>query len=153
MGPAEPDDCDPDFSALDAWIASKPAGFNPQFLARLSGLQSSFNSLSPKDIFRDWIRRGILGMTVDDMKAWSDTRNPSAHGKLSTILDSQPKLQIRVSQHARVQSVLNRIILKLIGYTGEYIDYSKPGHFPAVFPSEPVPPGDVTTPPPAPSAT
>jgi len=146
MGPAEPDDCDADLAALGAWIATKPAGFSPQFLARLVGMRPTFSSLSPKDIFRDWIRRGVLGVTVDDMKAWSETRNPSAHGKLSTTVDSQPKLQDRVTRHARVQSVLNRIILKLIGYTGEYIDYSRPGHFPAVFPSEPVPPSEGVTP-------
>ena len=94
-----------------------------------------FTSLGPKDIFRDWIVRGVLAVTKEDMDAWSETRNPAAHGKLSTKAESQPKLQARVTRHAQVQSILNRVILKLIGYTGEYIDYSKPGYPPAMFPS------------------
>lgn len=137
MGPAKPESCDADFAALENWIVGKPEGFTEQFLKRLSGLKGMFTNLSPKDIFRDWIARGVLCVTKEDMDAWNDLRNTSVHGNLSTTMDSKPKLQESVSRNARVQSVLNRIILKLIGYEGEYIDYSKPGYSPAAFPSEP----------------
>jgi hypothetical protein len=145
IGPAKRESCDADIAALEKWIAGKPEGFTEQFLKRLGGLKGMLTELGPKDIFRDWIARGVLGVTKEDMDAWSDTRNPSAHGKLSTTVGSQPKLQVRVSRDTRVQSVLNRIILKLIGYKGEYIDYSKPGYLPAAFPSEPRSPTEKVT--------
>ena len=134
LGPAQPDVDDTDIAAFEQWLKGTPAGFSPQFLKRLGGLKGMFTSLGPKDILRDWTARGVLGVTKEDMDAWSDIRNPSAHGRLTTKTESQPALQVRVTRHARVQSLLNRIILKLIGYTGEYIDYSQPGYPPAIFP-------------------
>ncbi len=137
MGPTKPDNCSADFAALEKWVEGQPSGFSTPFLMRLIGLKSMFSSLGAKDIFRDWIAREILAVTREDMDAWSSTRNPSAHGKLTTTAESQPKLQVQANRHARVQSILNRIILKMIGYTGEYVDYSRHGYPPAMFPSEP----------------
>ena len=120
-------------SARFGMAENRAAGFSPQFLNRLNGLTGMFSNLSANEIFRDWVSRGVLGVTREDFQAWSDTRHPSAHGRLAAA-GSQDELQTRVFRHARVQNLLNKILLQLMGYTGVYIDYAQPGDPPAEFP-------------------
>ncbi len=133
MGPTQPQIDPADLTAFRAWLATEPPGFSPQFLNRLNGLIGMFNNLSANDIFRDWISRGLVGVTMEDLQAWSEMRNPSVHGRLSDA-GSRDELQTRVVRHARVQNLLNKIILQLMGYTGMYIDYAQSGYLPAQFP-------------------
>ncbi len=132
-GPTQPQVDPADLAAFQAWMRTSPSGFSQQFLNRLNGLTGMFRNLSANEIFRDWISRGILGVTKEDFNAWSDTRNPSAHGRLTTA-GSQDELQTRILRHARIQNLLNKILLQLMGYTGVYIDYAQPGYPPAEFP-------------------
>jgi hypothetical protein len=132
LGPTQSELAQSDIAAFEEWLKSKPASFTPQFLNRLGGLTSMFKSLSANEILRDWVNRGVLGVTKEDAKAWSETRNPSAHGQLSRF-ESQEELQVLITRHARVQNLLNKIVLRLIGYSGIYIDYSQPGFPPATF--------------------
>jgi hypothetical protein len=133
LGPTQPQVDPADLAAFQAWLRTTPAGFSPPFLNRLGGLTGMFRNLSANEIFRAWVSRGILGVTRDDSQAWSDTRNPSAHGSLAAA-GSHDELQTRVSRHDRVQNLLNKILLQLMGYTGVYIDYAQPGYPPAEFP-------------------
>jgi hypothetical protein len=162
LGPSKPEVAQSDIARFQDWLKTNPAGFTPQFLNRLGGLTGMFKSLSANEILRDWVTRKLLGVTKDDAKAWGETRHPSAHGRLSGAA-SQNELQIRVTRHARVQNLLNRIILQLMGYTGPYIDYAQPGHPPAEFPAfvpqaeaavaQAPPPSPPNPPPPAPPAS
>ncbi len=143
LGPAQPEVAQSDIVAFQDWLKTKPAEFTPEFLNRLGGLTGMFKSLSANEILRDWTNRGVLGVTKDDAKAWGETRHPAAHGRLS-VAQSQDEVQVRVTRHARVQNLLNRIVLQLIGYSGVYMDYSQPGFPPATFPGERVQSGEST---------
>lgn len=134
MGPMQPQADPADLAAFQSWLNSSPAGFSEQFLNRLNGLGGMFGKLSANEIFRDWISRGVLGITQDDFEAWKAIRHPSAHGRL-TDAGSQDELQTRVFRHDRVQNLLNKIVLQLMKYTGAYIDYSQPNFPSAQFPA------------------
>lgn len=134
LGPAQPSVLATDVTAFKGWLKSKPPGITDQFLNRLGGLAGMFGNLGPKDIFKDWIARGVLGVTKDDMEAWSATRNPVAHGCVDAA-DSREELQGRVDRHALIQNLLNKVFLQLMGYSGTYIDYARAGWLPASFPS------------------
>ena len=152
LGPTQPQVNPADLSAFQAWLSTTPAGFSEQFLNRLSGLTAMFRNLSVNEIFRDWVSRGILGTTKEDSQAWSETRNPFAHGQLS-VAESQGELQTRVFRQTRIQNTLNRIFLQLMGYAGVYIDYAQPGFRPAKFPCvarQEVAPAEEVTPPTSP---
>ena len=133
MGPTQPQVDPADLAAFQEWRRTAPPGFSQQFLNRLNGSVGMFRNLSANEIFRDWMSRGVLGVTREDFQAWSDTRHPSAHGRLAAA-GSQDELQTRVFRHARVRNLLNKILLQLMGYTGVYIDYAQPGYPPAEFP-------------------
>jgi len=133
MGPTQPLIAQADLGAFRDWLKIPPAGFSQAFLNRLNGLTGMFSSLSGNEIFRNWMSRGVLGVTREDFQAWSEMRHPSAHGEFA-VAGSQDELQARVSRHDRVQNLLNKILLQLMGYTGVYIDYSQPGYTPAEFP-------------------
>jgi len=133
LGPTRPQVDQADLDAFQAWLRTMPVGFSPHFLNRLGGLTGMFSQLSANEIFRNWVSRGILGVTRDDLQAWSNTRNPSAHGHLANAA-SHDDLQVRLFRHHRVQNLLNKILLQLMGYTGVYIDYAQPGFPTAIFP-------------------
>ena len=133
LGPTQPQVDQADLTAFRNWLSTTPTGFSQRFLNRLSGLAGMFRNLSANEIFRDWVNRGILGVTRDDSQAWNDIRNPAAHARI-TLAPNQDELQSRVFSHHRLQNLQNKIILQLMGYTGVYIDYSQPGFPPATFP-------------------
>ncbi len=134
MGPTQPQVDPADLAAFQAWLGTTPAGFSQQFLNRLNGMTGMFRNLSVNEIFRDWVARGVLGVTREDSQAWSDTRNPFAHGRIAAA-GNQGDLQTRVFRHTRIQNLMNRIFLQFMGYTGAYIDYAQLGHPPAEFPA------------------
>ncbi|MCL5945589.1 MAG: hypothetical protein M1472_01895 [Planctomycetes bacterium] len=136
LGPDQPQILPSDLSAFSQWLEMKPDGFSEQFLIRLNGLKSIFGTLSVKEIFRHWCDHKILGVTQDDIDAWSDIRNPSAHGRVITS-NNQVELQTHVNHHARIQNLLNKILLQFMGYQGQYINYAQTGFPSAVFPCPP----------------
>lgn len=134
MGPTQPQVDPADLTAFQAWLSTRPAGFSQQFLNRLNGMTGMLRNLSVNEIFRDWVARGVLGVTREDSQAWSDTRNPFAHGRIAAA-ENHEDLQTRVFRHDRIQNLINKIFLQLMGYTGVYIDYARPGYLPAEFPA------------------
>lgn len=136
LGPTAVGGLDADLDGFGKWLKLKenPIGLSAAFVKRLGGIPGMFRHLGPKDILRDWIDRGVLGVTDDDYRAWNDTRQPLAHGRLPPRGEAQPELQSRIDKFARVQNLINKIVLRLIGYRGEYVDYSRRGYPPAPFP-------------------
>lgn len=123
---------------LIAWLDTKP---NPielpdDFVKRVKGMVDGMlnNKLSAKDIQRDWTSRDLLGNTKREFKAWNDTRHPLAHGTVPPASEAQKDLQVRVSHHASIVNLLNKMVLGLIGYEGDYVDHSQRGYPPAPFP-------------------
>src|SRR5687767_5056594 len=96
---------------------------------------SSMGGWRPVDTLRDWADRGILGITAEDIEAWSRTRNPAAHAGLVAPTKDRDETQVLLNRYHRVLNMLNRIVLQLIGYTGQYTDYSRPGWPDVEFPA------------------
>ena len=130
LGPTQPQADKTDIQAFKKWLETTPDGFSESFLKRLDGMSGNFSNLSPNEIFRNWEDRGMLGVTKQDRDAWSEIRNPSAHGGLSEAIDRE-ELQTRITRHIRLRNLINRVLLQLIGYRGKYIDYSQLG-YPAI---------------------
>ncbi len=136
---------DENIQKLIAWLETKP---NPikltdDFIARVTGMVNGMlnNKLSAKDIQRDWVGRSLFGGANEEFRAWSDTRQPLAHGSVGPASESQADLQVRIDRHSKILNLLNKMVLGLVGYTGEYIDYSQRGWPAAPFPAPLAPEG------------
>jgi hypothetical protein len=59
-------------------------------------------------------------------------RHPSAHGTLDLFGDSDSQKQASLENRNRVFNMLNKLVLKLVGYDGSYFDYAawKPAKVP-----------------------
>jgi hypothetical protein len=96
-------------------------------IARLRGFLRGLPSRRPVDILWEWQERGFLGISREDVEAWVETRNPAAHGLAVDPTQAPERLQVRVERFFRLQNLLNRIILKMMGYQGPYVNYSRAG--------------------------
>jgi hypothetical protein len=127
-------------SAFEAWLNSPPEGLTARLVARLRGFVGMLGQRRPIDVLREWQERGLLGVSKEDVEAWQNTRNPSAHGKLLGPAPNREALQTRMSRYYRMLNLINRILLHLVGYRGRYVDYAQEGwpevEFPAI-PQEP----------------
>jgi hypothetical protein len=120
LGIASPDrKCpDPGFTPSDRlmteqWLSDcGPAGgprfpeLSPRFIKRIEGFLNSLQHLRPVDILRDWERRGVLGVTNDDIVAWQRTRNAAAHARLAGPVEDRIELQDRLSRYHRVLNLI-----------------------------------------------
>jgi hypothetical protein len=133
---------------MNAWVASKRSrtggvymektAFQQRFAGRLSGFATAAEGL----VYGDRIVRranganamGVnerfevffeeLGLPIDKgERAVIRARNVPAHGRHF----SQPQ-QDQLWLGAGYRTLLNRAILKALGYAGQYVDYSAPGH-------------------------
>ncbi|HKW29868.1 MAG TPA: hypothetical protein VJT54_11060 [Verrucomicrobiae bacterium] len=68
-----------------------------------------------------WLK---INLTKDEMAAWSDLRNPLAHGRFDVDIESPTEIQDKLDQAARVANIVNKFVLAMIGYEGTYRDYS-----------------------------
>jgi hypothetical protein len=132
--PPDPGFTPQDVDAAAAWLRANEATLSPRFVARLRNLLGTLNHRRPIDVLQDWRRRGVLGVTAEDVTAWQDLRNSTAHARLIDVGGDRQRFQGRLDQLRRVINVLNRIVLMLVGYTGQYTDYAADG-----WPSVPFP--------------
>ncbi|HLJ92756.1 MAG TPA: hypothetical protein VKU02_06120 [Gemmataceae bacterium] len=114
-----------DRGAFERWLERNPDGLTARFIARLRGFFGMLGQKRPVDVLRDWQTRGLLSVTEEDIEAWENTRNPSAHAELIGPAADRTALQTRVSRFYRVMNLMNRIVLQLMGYRGVYVDYSQ----------------------------
>jgi hypothetical protein len=126
-----------DRMALHDWLKANEGKLSDRFFARLNGFLKTLDHRRPVDILRSWERRGVLGITRDDVDAWQETRNAATHGRLIFWPTDRDELQRRVTRLTRVYNVINRIVLQLMGYRGSYVDYSSPGWPEVDFPIAP----------------
>lgn len=109
-------------SALLALMAkSDLSKTNSDEFKRLSNIVTD---CSPR-VARDTIRLAgeLIGVkiTEDELSSWSNMRNPAAHGRNKTSLTPQEE---RDNLFHSV-SILHKLTLRLIGWTGDYIDYTQ----------------------------
>ena len=126
-----------DREKFENWIKSNPDGVSDRFANRLRGFLGMLGQRRPVDALRDWQEHGILSVAKEDVDAWQNTRNPSAHGKLVGPAPDRDQLQTRMSRYHRLQNLINRIVLHLVGFRGRYVDYAQPGWVETDFPIAP----------------
>jgi hypothetical protein len=88
------------------------------------------SAIKREDFFKDeesvrkagsWIK---VNLTEDEITAWRQLRNPLAHGRFDVDFNSPTEIQDKLNQAARVANIVNKFVLAIIGYQGEYRDYS-----------------------------
>lgn len=126
-----------DQTSFKRWLVNNPDGLTSRFVSRLSGFLGVIGKRRPVDVLQDWQKRGLLGVTDDDIRAWKGIRNPSTHGYLFGLSLNPADLQTRLSRYYRVVNLINRIVLQLIGYGGRYVDYAHAQWREVEFPAMP----------------
>lgn len=116
-----------DRQALLSWVANQTAHLTKRFLARVGGFIKGLGHRRPIDVLWSWQREGLLGISPEDIDAWEKSRHSAAHGALAGARSGREELQQRFDRFPRVQNLMNRIVLHLIGYRGFYVDYSQAG--------------------------
>jgi len=125
---------DAEINKLNMLLNASENQFSKDFRQRVIGfLDSSLPHERPKDIMIDWIKRGILGIEDKDFAAWSDLRNPTSHASLVNTFDKN-KLQKHIDARHLCINLINKLTLQAMEFVGDFIDYSKPGWPPIVFP-------------------
>jgi hypothetical protein len=109
-----------------------------EFVRRLEGFLPTMNNPRAKDILLDWHKRGVLGVSDKDAKAWGDIRNPAAHGRSSDKMPTPDELQENLHGLHRVANLVNKLVLQAMGYKGKFLDYSdwETRDFPLAGPSD-----------------
>lgn len=88
------------------------------------------SSIKKEEFFKDkesiwraakWLK---INLTQDEIAAWSDLRNPLAHGRFDVDIESPSEIQDKLNQAACVANIVNKFVLAIIGYEGVYRDYS-----------------------------
>jgi hypothetical protein len=98
--------------ALEKLLDDNRDKFGPTFIKRILGVVSGFDVRRPIDVLHDWKKRGLLGVTDEDIEAWKEARNSAAHARLiGPIADKE--LQTMLSQFFRELDLINRIVLPL----------------------------------------
>lgn len=123
--------------AVEGWLAGRPADVTDGFERRLRGFLGSMQDAGPADIMREWELRGYLGVTREDREAWQRTRHPGAHGHLIDPSEGPDEFQRRMDRYFRVVNTINKVVLQLMGYTGQYHNYGRRGWVAADFPAAP----------------
>ena len=100
-------------------MSAKAAGL-PHAEAMLNKMKSAFN-LSARDLF-DRFFDGIGLPIGDGERAVIVHRNALAHGGTGKV---EPRLSVRVQQAYR--TLMTRTLLKILGHTGDYVDYTIAG--------------------------
>lgn len=116
-----------DLQAIERWLGSNPAALTTRSVERLRNFLRGLPSRAPSDVLWDWRRKGLLGISREDIEAWKRTRHPAAHAGLIGPIQDRDRLQARVTRFFRVQNLMNRVILRLMNYQGRYVDYSQQG--------------------------
>ncbi len=114
-----------DRDALLSWVGSKEGSLMKRFLDRVRGFVNTLGQRRPIDVLWAWHGEGVLGVTPEDIDAWEKSRHPSAHGAFGGQPPEAAQLQRRLDRFHRVQNLMNRIVLHLIGYRGPYMDYAR----------------------------
>ncbi|MFT3882947.1 MAG: hypothetical protein QM703_25235 [Gemmatales bacterium] len=109
------------------WLESVKDTIDSGFYKRMKGFLGTMHHMRPIDVLKEWKNTGFLGTTAADIDAWTDIRNAAAHGRMITRNESGSKLQVTVSSLHAINNMINRIVLYLANYNGNYCDASKHG--------------------------
>jgi len=132
--PPDPGFTPQDREAASRWLRENEQTLSPRFVARVRGLLGTLNHRRPIDVLQDWRQRSVLCVTQDDVEAWRELRNSTAHARLVEPGGNRQQFQTRLDYLRRVLNLLNRVVLMMMGYNGQYTDYSSPGWPDCAFP-------------------
>lgn len=63
----------------------------------------------------------------EELRAWKQMRSPLAHGRFPSGPLSETEVQLQSHQLDCAASIINKFVFGLIGYSGDYQDFSTPG--------------------------
>jgi hypothetical protein len=98
------------------------------FKKRVAGAVKPMLSASNSDRLHNFIEQYHLDPTI--LRAWKDSRNPSAHGSF-VDLSAPPEI---ISRRNKVLYLCHAIVLAFIGYQGPHTRYDIPGYPPSEWP-------------------
>lgn len=121
---------------LVAYLNTFPASDRTDiaFLEKFQRVVSSTRHLSLADKVRGAAAIAKVIVTPDELRAWSDLRNRLAHGDFSPGPLSVEEVQRQSQQLDCAWNVINKLFLGIIGYRGDYTDFSS-----ADWPAESLP--------------
>lgn len=103
----------------------KDGDYGKRFIERLKGFLGQLKYPSAKNVLKEWVEDGVLEIGHDDIKAWGDLRNATAHGKLIVTGEEREKLQQYVDASHRVENLINKLVLQSMGYEGKFFDFAR----------------------------
>ena len=112
---------------LLGWLDRNPDELSPRFVTRLRGWADVVYERRPLDVLLDCKKRGLFPVDDADVHAWKKVRNPTLHGGRGAMSTGDEQIQDNLDYLFRLQNLLNRVILHLMGYSGRYKDYGQPG--------------------------
>lgn len=125
---------EPKIACVTKFLNDQQTELGKQFVNRLTGCMSAFKHARPVESLNKWLEAGLLNVQKEDISAWKQLRNAIAHASADGFPKERSEKQDFLRKLQRVQSLMNRIILQLIGFDGEYTDYNQPYPSPAMFP-------------------
>jgi hypothetical protein len=116
------------------YLSNPRKKLDQSFVHRIDSFFAAMKRSTPKDILQGWSESGFLGTEEADLKAWGELRNRVSHGHLHFHVPEKefPELSRRFKSLARVQNMVNKLVLLAMGYEGYYFDYAK--YMPSTFP-------------------
>jgi hypothetical protein len=115
---ASPPDFTPDANRVRQFVESQQ-DLAQRFRDRLKGFLDGIGSPRAKDSL-EWLReRGLIDKK--QIKAFGKLRNPAAHG----AVPSADGLQEHLDLCAEVLVLAYHVLFALVGYQGDYVDYTK----------------------------
>jgi hypothetical protein len=63
----------------------------------------------------------------EELRAWKQMRSPLAHGRFPSGPLKETEVQTQSHQLDCAASIINKFVFGLIGYDGDYQDFSTPG--------------------------
>ena len=85
---------------------------------RIEGFIGSTGEVRGGDLLRSYAKSMPNVVTRDEFTAWKTLRNPLAHGEFGG--DSQ----LLLTRQTLTCNLINKLVLKAVGYKGQFIDYS-----------------------------
>jgi hypothetical protein len=114
------------------WVKKKK--FDESVQARVNGCLGSLSQVRPIDRMMELVKSGYLD--ENDVNAWKSLRNISVH--TSDVREENlnaENLQLSLNDLHRIYKLIHTMIFFLIGYEGQYTNYSKQGYPVERFPA------------------
>ena len=103
--------------SLKTLMNQEPIASHP-LARRVLGMLEMLNQVRPTDVLYAVNAASPRFFSNDEIEAWKSLRNPAAHGRFD---NSSADFLRKV---ALVFNIMNKIVMRTVGYEGQFVDYS-----------------------------